>query len=159
VGGNEPADGLDKYFKNSVDLTGSLGLGEKGKLGVNLAMHHYTAKFGDSKEGYKYYVAYLYGQADINETFSIGGRVGYLGNPDLVAPYVKGYDVVDGENVGTVGSKSYFDVTLTSHINVGPLRFIPEFRLDYAKDKVFFKNNGDGSNIQPTLTLAAVYSF
>lgn len=163
VGGNEPADGLDKYFKNSVDLTGSIGLGSegKGKLGVNLAYHNYTAKIEDAKESFKYYVGYLYGQVDVNETFSIGGRVGYLGNPDQVAPFVKGYpfDGGQGESGDEVGAKSYFDVTLTSHINIGPLRFIPEFRLDYSNEKVFLNRDGAGSNIQPTMTLAAVYAF
>jgi hypothetical protein len=161
VGGNEPADGLDKYYKNSVDITGSIKLGEakKGKLGLNAALHNYTAKVGDEKEGFKYYVTYLYGQVDINETFSVGGRFGYLGNGDGVAPYVKGYSFQQGEGEISGVAKSYLDFTLTSHVNIGPLRLIPEFRIDYADEKVFFNKDGAGSNIQPTMTLAAVYAF
>ena len=94
VGGNEPTsffvdDTLEfsayKNYKNSYDLTGSIKLGKdkKGKLGVNVAYHQF--RFKETKESKvtrnKYLTTYLYGQVDISERASIGGRVGYFYNP------------------------------------------------------------------------------
>ena len=103
---------------------------------------------GDKVTRNKYLTAYLYGQVDISERASIGGRVGYFYNPDGVAAYVAG------------SGKNFVDFTLTSHINViGGLKLIPEYRIDFGTDKVFLDRKGNGSKIQNTLSLAAVYAF
>lgn len=141
-----------KNYKNSYDLTGSIKLGKnkKGKLGVNVAYHQYRYKEEKSSKvtRNKYFTTYLYGQCDINEHASIGARAGYFYNPDNVALYVAG------------PAKHFFDFTLTSQINViGGLKLIPEYRIDFGSDKVFLDRKGNGSKIQNTLSLAAVYAF
>jgi hypothetical protein len=160
VGGNEPSTymvGEDeisafKNYKHSYDLTGSIKLGEekKGKLGVNAALHSYRYKALKDDEASKatYYTTYLYGQYDITERGSIGGRVGYFNDADGVAAYVIG------------GAKSYLDFTLTAQAKIGNLRFIPELRFDVASEPVFFKRDGSvNSKLQTVLGMAAVYSF
>lgn len=161
VGGNEPTtymvnDSTEapvyKNYKNSYDLTGSIKLGKnkKGKLGVNVAYHQYRYKEEKSSKvtRNKYFTTYLYGQCDINEHASIGARAGYFYNPDNAALYVAG------------PAKHFFDFTLTSQINViGGLKLIPEYRIDFGSDKVFLDRKGNGSKIQNTLSLAAVYAF
>jgi hypothetical protein len=85
---------------------------------------------------------------DISERASIGGRVGYFYNPDGVAPYVAG------------PAKNFADITLTAQINViGGLKLMPEYRFDFATDKVFLNRKGEGSKFQNVLGLAAVYAF
>ncbi len=161
IGGNEPKNyaindsteaPVYKNYKHSYDLTGSIKLGKqkKGKLGVNVAFHQF--RYREVKGGpisrLKYAVAYLYGQYDINERASIGARVGYLFNPDFVAPYVAG------------PAKHFVDFTLTSQINIyGGLRLVPEYRLDFATEKVFLNRKGEGSKFQHTLGLATMYVF
>lgn len=161
VGGNEPTTytvddtvvlSAYKNYKNSYDLTGSLKLGKekKGKLGVNVAYHQfrYKAEKEDKVIRNKYLAAYLYGQYDINERASIGGRVGYFYNPDFVAPYVAG------------PAKHFADLTITAHVNIiGGLKLIPEYRMDFATSGVFLDRKGGGSKFQHTLGLAAVYAF
>lgn len=160
IGGNEPATfivGEDevaayKNYKHSYDLTGSIKLGEekKGKLGINAALHSYRFKeLKDSDpEKAMYYTTYLYGQYDINERGSIGGRIGYFNDKDRVAPYVIG------------GADNYLDFTITAQAKIGNLRFIPELRFDVASEPVFYKRDGSvNSKLQTVLGLAAVYSF
>lgn len=161
VGGNEPKTymindsteaSVYKNYKNSYDLTGSIKLGKdkKGKLGVNVAYHQFRYKElkEDKVTRNKYLTAYLYGQVDISEKASIGGRVGYFYNPDGAAAYVAG------------SGKNFVDFTLTSHINIiGGLKLIPEYRIDFGTDRVFLDRKGNGSKIQNTLCLAAVYAF
>lgn len=161
IGGNEATSyfiddttelGAFKNYKNSYDLTGSIKLGKekKGKLGVNVAYHQYrfkTTKDADVVRN-KYFTTYLYGQVDISERASIGGRVGYFYNPDGVAPYVAG------------PAENFADITLTAQINViGGLKLMPEYRFDFATDKVFLNRKGEGSKFQNVLGLAAVYAF
>ncbi|HRB19659.1 MAG TPA: outer membrane beta-barrel protein, partial [Chitinophagales bacterium] len=141
-----------KNYKNSYDLTGSIKLGKnkKGKLGVNVAYHQYRYKElkADKVTRNKYFLTYLYGQYDIKDIASIGARIGYLYNPDAAAAYVAG------------PAKHFFDFTLTSQINVvGGLKFIPEYRIDFGSNNVFLDRKGNGSKIQNTLSLAAVYTF
>ncbi|MCB9034100.1 MAG: porin [Chitinophagales bacterium] len=141
-----------KNYKHSYDLTSSVALGkeEKGLFGVNVAYHQYrfkATKDSDPSRS-KYFTTYLYGSADISDKLSIGGRVGYFYNPDLVAPYVAG------------PAKNFADVTLTAHVNVvGGLTFIPEYRLDFATEKVFLNRKGNGSKMQNVIGFAAVYAF
>lgn len=67
----------------------------------------------------------------------------------------------DDEDNGTDGyiGTSIFAATLSANIKVGGLTFIPEFRLDNAKDNFFVKNSGDLTKSSGTFLFAAVYSF
>jgi hypothetical protein len=161
IGGNEPTSymiddsteaSVYKNYKNSYDLTGSIKLGKskKGKLGVNVAYHQF--RFKETKESKvtrnKYLTTYLYGQVDISERASIGGRVGYFYNPDGVAAYV------------AAPAKHFADFTLTSHVNIiGGLKLVPEYRFDFSNEKAFLNRKGEGTKFQNVLTLAAVYAF
>lgn len=160
VGGNEPSTFMVgeeevsayKNYKHSYDLTGSIKLGaeKKGKLGVNAALHSYRFKDVKDVDPIKstFYTTYLYGQYDITEKGSIGGRFGYFNDADGVAPYVVG------------GAKNYYDFTLTAQAKIGNLRFIPELRFDVADEPVFYKRDGSlNSKLQTVLGMAAVYSF
>lgn len=161
VGGNEPTTymfddttelSVYKNYKNSYDITGSIKLGKdkKGKIGVNAAYHQYRYKTvkEDKATRNKYFTTYLYGQYDINDKASIGARAGYFFNPDYVAPYVAG------------PAKHFADFTLTAHINViGGLKFVPEYRFDYAGTSSFLDRKGNLSKFQNTLCFAAIYAF
>ena len=92
----------------------------------------------------QFFTAYLYGKYAINDKVGIGARVGYLYNPD-------GFAGVTG------GGMHYADVTLTANYNIGPLRLVPEFRLDYCGDKVFIARDGGGSHLQYRLLMAAIF--
>ena len=69
-----------------------------------------------------------------------------------------------GDDKGVAGfGTDIFDVTLSGNIRISNLTIIPEFRLDAAKDPLFFKEN-DPSNAPSakstgTFILAATYHF
>ncbi len=149
VGGNEPDESLQRKYKSSLDLTSSVNVG-KGAIGINAAMHAYRLKANkedDNAENAMYSLVYLYGKCPIKENGAIGIRLGYLNDKDLIAPYTAG------------NAKHYADITLSGHYNIGPLRLLPEFRLDVADSDVFLGRDNEGSKIQPRLTFAAIYSF
>jgi hypothetical protein len=150
VGGSVLEEGnevVDKAFKHSLDITGTLKIGKEkaALLGLNAALHYQHDRLiegGDVKS--KFYTTYLYAQGPISKSASIGGRVGYFGDPDALAG---------------IGSKNFYDFTVNANLTVGPLTFIPEVRVKYAEEEIFFKNDGSGTKIQPTMLLAAVISF
>ena len=86
----------------------------------------------------------LYANLTATETFGLTLRAEYFGDAK--------YDIKVGSNV--------FATTLSGNIKAGGFTFIPELRLDNAKDKIFSKNSsGDGSKSAFSAILAAVYSF
>jgi hypothetical protein len=150
VGGSFLEDGdtiIEKSFRHSLDLTGSIGIGKEkgGLIGVNAALHFQAdSPFEGDKIKSKYYTAYLYAQGELTKSFSLGGRLGYFGDPDQLAG---------------VGSKSHIDATINANVKIGPLTLIPEVRVKYADEEIYFKNDGSASKIQPTMLLAAVLGF
>ncbi len=154
LGGNQMdknTDTLNKLnYKNGLDLTFSTRIKGKGTIALNAAYYMYRNKtLADPStiNRPKYYTAYLYGNVDLGKKGNgkIGARVGYFNNTDAIA-----LDAV---------SAHIADFTLTGHYNIGPLRLVPEFRLDYSTEKVFLKRNGDPGNLQTTLSLAAIVGF
>lgn len=138
---------LDKAFRHSLDLTGSINIGAEkgGLLGVNAALHYQkSTDFEDVVTKTSYFTTYLYAQGDLSEKLAIGGRLGYFGDSDLMTG---------------VGTTQHFDATVNAKVTIGPLALIPEFRIKYAKDEIYFNNKGEGSKIQPTMLLAAVIGF
>ena len=138
---------VDKAFKHSLDITGTLKIGKEKAvlLGLNAALHYQHDQIiegGDVKS--KYYTTYLYAQGPVSDWASVGGRIGYFGDPDALAG---------------IGSKNFYDFTINANLAIGPLTFIPEVRMKYAEEEIFFKNDGSSSKIQPTMLLAAVISF
>jgi hypothetical protein len=74
-------------------------------------------------------------------------RIGYSNNNDLIM-------VVAGP------AKHFADVTLTSSITISDFLIVkPEFRLDYADEKVFVSRKGLGSNFQYRLLMATIFTF
>lgn len=150
VGGNHVDAGdefIQKSFRHSLDLTGTYNVGkEKGGLvGINAALHYQSDKLytGETAKT-KYYTTYLYAQGPVAEWASLGGRVGYFGDPDALAG---------------IGSKNFYDFTVNANLTVGPMTFIPEVRVKYSNESIFYKNDGGASKVQPTMLLAAVLSF
>jgi hypothetical protein len=78
--------------------------------------------------------------------FGLTARGEYFGDKDGVAGF--------GTNI--------FDVTLSGNIRVDNLTIIPEFRLDAAKDPLFFENSDTNlptAKSTGTFILAATYHF
>ncbi len=150
VGGNTVEAGdefIQKSFRHSIDLTGTYNIGKEkgGLLGINAALHYQNDKlYTDETVKSKYFTTYLYAQGPVADWASLGGRVGYFGDPDALAG---------------IGSKNFYDFTVNANLTVGPMTFIPEVRVKYSNEEIFYKNDGSGSKIQPTMLLAAVLSF
>jgi len=149
VGGSsvEPGDEvLSNAFRHSLDVTGSVNIGAEkgGLLGLNAALHYEKGEFLGEEYKAKYFTTYLYAQGDITEKFALGGRLGYFGD----------YDDLAG-----LGTKAHFDATVNAKVTIGPLSLIPEVRVKYAQDEIYFNNKSEASKIQPTMLLAAVISF
>lgn len=156
VGGNETNanDTLSPFrnYKSSLGFTGvaTLGKKEKGSLALDLAWHRYRQKAvkGDAANAVEYFTTYLYGKYDIKDNVGLGLRLGYANNNDFTMPYVAGL------------AKHFADVTLTSSITISDFLMVkPEFRLDYANEKVFIDRKGNGSNFQYRLLMATIFSF
>lgn len=153
IGGNEPDTLFQRRYKFALGSTTSATLGKNGKgtLALDLAYYRWLLKVNkkdDTKSNAQFASVYLYGKYAITEKAAIGARMGYLNNNDLVAPYVAG------------AAKHFADFTLTSTYTIGGmLRLVPEFRVDYANEKVFINNKGEASNLQYRLLLAAIVTF
>ena len=136
-----------------VDLTTGYDLSDSFYLGLNATYN--TTDAGDmGGDDYGFYGVALYAQAALSDSFSLGLRPEYFSEFAGGAGAIGGYD--------TAGDANVFAVTLSGNAKVGPLTFIPEFRLDSASEDVFL-DSYDGT---PTYTgslgsflLAAVYSF
>ncbi|MBN8667501.1 MAG: porin [Chitinophagales bacterium] len=64
----------------------------------------------------------------------------------------------DKKDVAGFGT-SFFATTLSGNVRLGNLTFIPELRLDSAKDPAFTKNDGSSTKSAASFIFAAVYSF
>jgi hypothetical protein len=66
---------------------------------------------------------------------------------------------VSGLTAATGVATSVFAATLSGNIRIDNLTIIPEFRLDNAKDEIFFKKTGEGVKSTGSFILAATYHF
>lgn len=117
-----------------VDLTATLKLTEKFKLGVNAADYSNNDKVG-------YTGVALYPSFAVKDNFSLGLRGEYF-------KYKEGS-----------GDTSVTALTLTSNLKAGGLTFIPEFRLDSGKDEFFVDSDGAPTKSASQVSLAVVYGF
>lgn len=153
IGGNEPDTSFERRYKSALGGTGSVNLGKnkKGSITADVAYYRWRFKVNkhdDMKSNTSFTTAYLYGKYTVNEKGAFGARVGYLYNPDGYAPSV------------VAGAKHYADLTVSGQYFIGGiLRLEPEFRVDYANEKVFINNKGEASNFQFRLLLATIFSF
>ncbi len=156
VGGNETNahDTLSpfKNYKSSLGFTGlaTLGKESKGSMALDFAWHRFRQKLakGDDASSVQYFTTYLYGKYNLKDNVGLGLRLGYANNNDYAMPYVAG------------AAKNFVDVTLTSSITISDFLIVkPEFRLDYADEKVFLDRKGNGSNLQYRLLMATIFTF
>jgi hypothetical protein len=139
---------FSKKYKSSFGVTSvaSLGKNKGGSMVLDVAYHRFRLKDAMTEDisNTDYFIAYLYGQAPVKENGSIGARVGYATNKDFI--------------IG--GAKHFTDFTLTFNQKIaGLLTLVPEFKVDYANEKVFINNKGEASNTQFRLLLAAIFAI
>lgn len=139
---------VSKSYKSSFGSTSELILGanEGGSMVLDLAYHRYRLKDAMTADisNTDYFIAYLYGQAAVKANGGIGARVGYATDK---------FDIIGD-------AKHFTDFTLTyNHKIAGLLTLVPEFKVDYATDKVFVNNKGNASNTQFRLLLAAIFAI
>lgn len=154
--GSELPDSI-KTPAHMLDLTTAYQVTDKLKLGLNAAYGFGTLKIDSTaKEGYSnatWFGAALYVNYAVSDVFGIGLRAEHFNDEDGVRYIGAG-----------VGAASYNEITLTGDIKLadGKLFLKPEFRMDFANKDVFLDESGDtpkAKSAQPTLGLAAIYSF
>ncbi len=141
-----PIEGWDLYVNfltgnpsgTIIDLTTSYRITDKFFLGLNLA--DYSAP--DSDAGY-FGVAF-YPQYAFSDLFSIGWRPEYFKTKSGESP-------VSDENV--------FTNTITGNFQMGPMRFLAEWRLDSGSSDFFVDGENNPTSNASQILLAAIYAF
>jgi len=128
---------------NQIDaiITGTVS--SKFSIGYNGTVKMVKPDGGSSES---WWASALYLNYDPVSMFGLTARGEYFGDKDGVAGF--------GTNI--------FDVTLSGNIRVDNLTIIPEFRLDAAKDPLFFENSDTNlptAKSTGTFILAATYHF
>lgn len=149
----KPVDGWDIYVNfvtgdpsgTIIDLTTGWQITDDFYLGLNAA--DYTAK-GENAGGYSGVA--LYPQYSFGEVFELGIRYENFSE--------KKYKDDAGEDVDT---ETVNAITLTAGLNAGPLRVIPEIRLDGWTDERYYSNpeGTEPSKTASQFLLAVVYAF
>lgn len=139
VGGKDITDNMINQFDAVVTgiVSTKFNVGYNGTVKIVKP----SGKSGDSWWGSAVYLNF-----DPTAVFGLTARGEYFDDQKTVA------------GIGT----SVFDFTLSGNIRISNLTIIPEFRLDAAKDPLFFKNS-DGATPSAkstgTFLLAATYHF
>jgi len=139
VGGKDRSDNSINQF--DAVITGVIT--DKFSIGYNGTVKSVKPASGSSSS---WVGSALYLNFDPCSSFGLTARGEYFGDKDGVAGF--------GTNI--------FDATLSANIKIGNLTIIPEFRIDAAKDAIFFTNS---DKLLPTakstgsLILAATYHF
>jgi hypothetical protein len=122
------------------DLTTSYQITDKFLLGLN------AASYSAPDDGGAFQGAALY----MNYAFTDGFALGFRG------------ETFTDDKLGILMAEEKSSVnafTLSANVTSGPLRFIPELRLDAAQQDIFSASGGDASKTAVQLLVAAVYSF
>ncbi len=140
AGGKDMADGTG----HQVGLTATARLSEKFNLGYDGTVKSYQPKGGNSDS---WWGSALYLNVDATDKFGLTLRGEYFDDSKMVT--------------GAINT-SVFQTTLS--VNIKPhqnIIIIPEFRLDNAKDPVFYKKNETSPSVTSTGTflLAAIVYF
>jgi hypothetical protein len=140
VGGKDLANAVNNQFDAVITATVS----SKFNVGYNGTVK--SVKEDGKSSSDSWWGSALYLNFDPSSVFGLTARGEYFGDKKGVAGF--GTDI--------------FDATLSANIRVDNLTIIPEFRLDAAKDPIFFKNS-DGlvptAKSTGTFILAAAYHF
>jgi hypothetical protein len=131
---------MDETAVNQVDLVVTGTVSDQFSLGINGTVQNVKA---DKEDGNSWWGSALYLNYDPIKSFGLTLRGEYFD---------------DEKGLTDVGSK-VFAGTLTGNIRIENLTIMPEFRLDNAKDEIFFKNNAEGVKSTGTFLLAVVYHF
>jgi hypothetical protein len=140
VGGKDMADAVNNQFDAVVTAT----ISSKFSVGYNGTVK--SVKEDGKSSSDSWWGSALYLNFDPSSVVGLTARGEYFGDKKGVAGF--GTDI--------------FDATLSANIHIDNLTIIPEFRLDAAKDPIFFKNS-DGvlpsAKSTGTFILAATYHF
>jgi hypothetical protein len=140
VGGKDMSDAINNQFDAVVTATVS----SKFSVGYNGTVK--TVKTDGKSSSDSWWGSALYLNFDPSPIVGLTARGEYFSDKKTVAGF--GTDI--------------FDATLSANIHIDNLTIIPEFRLDTAKDPIFFKNS-DGlipsAKSTGTFILAATYHF
>jgi hypothetical protein len=134
---------LSETSVNEFDAVLSAILSGKFSLGYNGAIKTEKPKGGNNNS---WWGSALYLNFDPTSVFGLTARGEYFSDEKSVAGF--------GTNI--------FDFTLSGNIHIDNLTIIPEFRIDAAKDPLFFKNeDGNSPTAKSTgsFILAATYHF
>ena len=141
VGGKDMSDAVNNQFDAVVTATVS----SKFSIGYNGSVKSVKADGKSSSDSW--WGSALYLNFDTTSVVGITARGEYFSDKDAVAGF--------GTNI--------FDATLSLNIHIDNLTIIPEFRLDSAKDPIFYKNEDSpgapSAKSTGTFILAATYHF
>ncbi|MDN5201382.1 outer membrane beta-barrel protein [Fulvivirgaceae bacterium BMA10] len=161
-----PVNGWEAYFNfitgdsdgTEFDLTTTYQISDKLKLGLNAASWN-NGEDGDMES--KFSGVALYTNYAFTDAFALGLRgekfstegSGYIGfvRDTGVDTGVPSFTGTEAEDVTSF--------TITGNIGSGPLKLIPELRLDSADKEVFIDADGQASKSAMQFLLAAVFSF
>jgi len=138
----EGQDNLPDVFVHQVDVVATYQVSDAFGLGFNASRKISDVTEGDSQS---WTGAALYANYAFSNLFTLGARGEYMSDPD-------------GLILG-VGEGNVVDLTLSGNFHIGPLTFIPEFRIDLASDDIFEDDEGKLQSSLPTFLMAAVYAF
>ncbi len=139
VGGKDMADAVN----NQIDAVVTGTVSDKFSVGYNGTVKFVKPSGGSSNS---WWGSAIYLNYDPSAIFGLTARGEYFGDEKAVAGF--GTDI--------------FDFTLSGDIRIDNLTIIPEFRVDAAKDPIFFKNSDTflpTAKSTGTFILAATYHF
>ena len=138
-----PFEGLTAYVNylsgsakgTIIDLTGTYQVSEKFKLGFN------AADYSDVGDDTGYTGFALYPSYAVSSNFGLGLRA-------------ENFKFKENS-----GDTSVTALTFSANLKSGGLTFIPEFRMDSGKDKIFDDSDGLPTKSASQVSLAVVYGF
>jgi len=137
----------DSTKSNQVDLVVLGTVSDKFSIGYNgtVASSSYKVdgKFTDAKS---WWGSALYLNVDPTEKFGITLRGEYFDDKEELTA------------AGLMGG-SVFETTLSGNIKIGPLKIIPELRLDSGKEEIYINSDGKPTKTAFNALVAAVFSF
>lgn len=141
-GKDDDSDEDNEVYGSQVDLTATYTVSDAFGLGLNTTVKTVSPDKGDATN---WFGAAIYANYAVSEAFTLALRGEYI-------------DDKDGLILG-VPDNSITSLTLSGNFKVDNLTFIPEIRLDSAKEDAFFDEDGAPTGSSASLIFAAVYAF
>jgi len=140
VGGRNVTD--DKVHQ--YDLVGTAKVSSLFSLGINGTVNQTKFSSEDYATSHTWWGSALYLNLDPKPWFGLTLRGEYFSDKDHVK----------------IATDNVFATTLTAQFKVDGFIFMPEFRLDNAKQEIFMKSDGvTGAKSSASVLIAAIYSF